>query len=265
MAERGTIPTDQNLVPYKDDKLLVPLGCYNGMTSINKFGASQEVAADTATDVWDGGAVYPYPETAAITKVSQTTDQVALRGALVNVQGLDANWEAVTEIIALDASNTTTPVTLVTPMIRCFRMILMGNISLTSTIRAHNDAEDEDYAIITAALNQTLMAVYTIPAGYTGYMTSYYAATTDTTNKTPTSTEVKLYSCNRAHGDLFTIKHANAIPEAGSGFQHTFNPYYRFPEKTDIRINVVCADQPGHVHAGFDIVLVKNEATPYGY
>jgi len=232
------------------------MGVYEGISSINKFGATAEAALNTATDVWDGGAVYPYPATALITHVSQTTDQTALRGALVNVQGLDADWNLVTQTVTLNATLTTTAVVLATPLLRCFRMILMGDTTLTSPIRAHNSAESVDYAIITTGLNQTLMAIYTVPAGHTAFMTSYYAATTDTTNKTPTSTEVKLYAANRVHGDLFTIKHANAIPEAGNGFLHTFNPYYKFTEKTDIRVNVTSADQPGHVHAGFDIILV---------
>jgi len=253
------IPYGLNGNPVTDDDLLIPMGVYEGVSCINKFGASAEAAADTATVVWDGGATYPFPATALMTSLSQTTDQSALRGALINVQGLDADWNPITQIVPLDATLTTNVVTLPTPLIRCFRMILMGNTAGTSAIRVHNAGETVDYAIITAGLNQTLMAVYTIPDGYTGYMSSYYTSVTSETNKIPTSTEVRLQTANRAHGDIFTIAHAFAIPKLAPGFQYSFSPYDAFTERTDLLIEVTCHDWPAHIHAGFDIILIKND------
>ena len=248
---------DRNGNSLVDPALDIPRGAYQQVSSVNKFGAIVEAPLDTDTIVWDGGPTYSWPATALITSVSQTTDQVALRGALVNVQGLDADWNQITQIITLDAADTTTPIVLPTPLIRCFRMILMGDVTTTSTIRAHNAAETVDYAIITAGINQTLMAIYTVPAGYTAYMTSYYTSVTNAVNKIPDNTEVRLKSANRNHGDLFTVKHAFAIPEGMPGFQHQFNPYYKFTEKTDILVEVNCAVQPAHIHAGFDLILIN--------
>ena len=241
-----------------DIMLEVPGGNIDGASSINKFGANQLVPADTESDVWDGGGTYTYPSTTDITHVSQTTDQAALRGALVNVQGLDANWNEITEIVSLDITDSSTPVALATPLIRCFRSFLMWGAAATSSVRVHNLAETVDYAVISNGNGQTLMAQYTIPAGRTGYMTSYYVSNIDATNKTPTSTEIKLKAQDNTHGGIFLVKHANAIPEGGSGFQHEFSPYYRFTEKTDIKITALCADEAGHVHAGFDLILIDN-------
>jgi len=61
-----------------------------------------------------------------MTSISQTTDQVAMRSAVIEVQGLDASWDAVTQNATLDASDTTTVVTLTTPLIRVFRMKVLS-------------------------------------------------------------------------------------------------------------------------------------------
>jgi len=252
---------DRNGNLLVDPMLDIPRGAYNECSSINKFGAAAEAAADTATVVWDGGATYTFPATALMTHISQTTDQALLRGGLVSVQGLDADWNQVTQVATLDATLTTNIVELATPLIRCFRMIMMGSVVPTSTIRVHNAGESVDYAVITTGINQTLMAVYTVPAGKTAYMTSYYTSVTSETNKVPQSTEVVLKTANRVHGDLFTVKHAFAIPKLQPGFQHWFKPYYKFTEKTDMLVEVTCATNPAHIHAGFDLILVNNNRT----
>ncbi len=248
---------DKSGAQVNDPALALAMGAVLGASTINKFGAS-DVAADTPTDIWDGVATYAFPTTALITHVSQTTDQVALRGGLVNVQGLDANWEAVTQIVTLDAADTTTPVALATPLIRCFRALIMGSVACDSTVRVHNAGETVDYAVITVGHNQTLMAVYTVPAGKTAFMAGYYVSVTNLTNRTPTNTEILLEASNNVHGALFTTKHANSIPKEAPGVDHRFNPYYKFTEKTDILISALCADWPGHVHARFDLILVDN-------
>ena len=248
-------PMSPNLQPLNDPALTIPMGVFGRLSHINKFGALDPVPVDTPTDIWDGGGLYPFPTSAVITNVSQTADQVANRGALVEVQGLDADWNQVIQTVALDAADTTTAVALGTPLLRCFRMILKGDTPCDSTIRAHNAAESVDYAIISVGANQTLMAVYTVPANKTAFMTSYFVSNIDTATRTPKSTEILLQAITNTDSSIRTVKHANAIPEAGPPLQHFFNPYYRFQEKTDIVINVECAFADGHVHAGFDIIL----------
>jgi len=229
-----------------------------GLTHINKFGENEVITADTEEDVWDGGGTYSFPTTAVITKLSQTADQEAMRGATIEVQGLDGNWALTTQTKDLNATLTTTAVTLDTPLIRVFRMKVLANVVGASPIRAHNTAENADYAIISIGNNQTLMAIYTIPAGKTGYMTNYYGDTVDVTNKTPTSSEFHLWAADRANSYEFQLKSMRAIGEGGKGFQHEFNPYYKFTEKTDIKISAGVVDEDGHIHAGFDIILIDN-------
>lgn len=108
----------------------IPLGNVSGSFPVNKFGANVLVTADTIEDIWDGGGTYVYPTTADITHVHQLVDQVNLRGADVEVQGLDINWDLVVQTQQLDAADTSTLVALGTPLLRIFRIKLKTTFTL---------------------------------------------------------------------------------------------------------------------------------------
>ena len=226
--------------------------------TVNKFGQNMAVASDTQEDIWDGGGTYVFPATALITKISQKTNQATLQGEDVEIQGLDENWDLVVQMATLDATDTTTPVTLATPLIRVFRMKVMSLVVGTANISVHNDANDHDYAIVTAGNNQTLMSIYTIPAGVTGYITRGYASTTEATGKEPKSTEIRMWMQNIAAGFTFQLKKALGIPKAGGMINVSFLPYGKVSEKTDIKMSAYCEDEAGNVSSGFDIILISD-------
>jgi len=235
-------------------------GANPAATTINKFGASPEVALNTREDIWDGAGQYTYATTAAITHIRAGVDSATTQGATIEVQGLDTNWAQVTQTKDLDGTTSTVEVELDTPLIRVFRMKVLEDAVMDQQIWAGDDdfVVGAASAIIGIGNNQTLMALYTVPAGKTAYLTSYYANVVDTTNKTPTSTEIGLWVADRDNGYEFQLKHQVGIAEGGGGFQHAFNPYYKFTEKTDIKITALPADEPAHVHGGFDLLLVND-------
>ena len=246
-----------------DPSLDIPTGLYDTTFSVNKFGGGFESAADTTTDVWDSGAtvpVYPYPATALITKLGQTADQVAMRGQNIEIQGLDANWDLVVQIKALDATDTSTLVDLATPLIRVFRKKVLANVVADSDIFTEDTALANLYSIISAGNNQTLMALYTVPNGYTAYMTNYYISVVNEkgANKTPVGTDVRVWASDRDNSYEFQLKHAMSLAQNSDRPRHDFNPYYKFGQKTDIKITTYCISEPGWVYAGFDLIVVEN-------
>jgi len=241
----------------KDLGVEIPAGNISGFSSVNKFGQNTAIASGATEEIWDGSATYVFPATALMTKISQTTDQVALRGDTVEVQGLDANWDLTIQNATLDASDTTTAVTLTTALIRCFRMKVLTDTVCDSTIRVHNDAENQDYAIINIGNNQTLMAIYTVPNGKTAYMTCYYAHHNPATGQDPTSNPIKLWASDRDNSYAKQIKHIVGLPN-GDGFQHFFSPYTKFTQKTDIYMTASPVGKAADVSAGFDLILVDN-------
>jgi len=241
-----------------DFMLRVPEGDIPGHASVNKFGENPEVASGVQEDVWDGAGQYPYPATALITSMSQTADQNLMRGATIEWQGLDANWNPVTQTKTLDAALTTNVVTLDTPMLRVFRGRVLANVVGDSPIRCHNAGETVDYAIISTGNNQTEMALYTIPLGKSAYMTGYYGSVVPVTNKDPEHTEFKIWAADRANSYEFQLKHSLSAPQVWPIANFKWEPYLKFTAQTDIRVTATPSNQPAHVHAGFDLILVDD-------
>ena len=256
--DRKDLVTAANPLPVTDMMLDIPRGNVPGMSSVNKFGRNDAIASGSTEDIWDGGGTYSFPATALMTSISQTADQAALRGEIVEVQGLDANWNLVVQNATLDASNTTTVVTLATALIRVFRMKVLANVVSTSPIRVHNAGETVDYAVIATGNNQTLMAIYTVPADTTAYMTKYYA-TLNPGSGNLTAMTIRLWARDNENGYQRQLKHVIGLDEDGtSGFQHVFVPYYKFEQKTDIYIDGTTAGAAADISAGFDLIVIDN-------
>jgi hypothetical protein len=241
----------------------ISAGNIPGQSNMNKFGGGFEAAAGTTYDVWDNAvanAVYDWPTTATITHVRAATDSAATQGLAVELKGLDANWNITVQNATLDAIDSETEVLLTTPLIRIFRKRVIANVVADQNIwsGATGMAAATATSVIQAGNNQTLMALYTVPNGKTAYMTGFYASVVDATNKTPTSTEVRLWAADRDNGYEFQLKMATAIAEGGSAEHHHFSPYNKFTQKTDIKVTMNCTDEAGHVHAGYDLILVDN-------
>ncbi len=245
-------------LPRLDDDLEIAKGNRTGHTVVNKFGENDDIASDTTEDIWDGGGNYTYPATALMTSMSQTTDQATLRGATIEWQGLDASWDPVTQTKALDASDTTTVITLDTAMIRVFRGKVLADVVGTSPVRCHNAGETTDYAVIDTGNNQTLMALYTVPNGKTAYMTNYYSSLRQASGKEPKGANIKLWVADRDNGYEFQIKHSVGIQKGAGNPAHRFAPYFKINAKNDIKITGHSFDDVGNISAGFDLILVDN-------
>ena len=252
------IPVGPNGSPCTDNNLLVAMGCYDGVTAINKFGRNTAVASGVEEEIWDGSAAYSFPATALITSISQTTDQTALRGESVEIQGLDANYALVTQTAVLDGTLSTTVVTLTTPLIRVFRAKIQSSVVADSTVRIHNAGETQDYAVISVGNQQTEMAIYTVPAGKTAYLTNYWGHHNPATGATFTSNPIRLWKKDNVNGYAKQIEHIVGVPE-DAGFQHMFAPYIRIGAQFDIFITSQPAGAGADISAGFDLIVVDND------
>ena len=250
------IPQGINSQPLTNDALLIAMGCYPSITGVNKFGRNPDIAIGEEEVIWDGSTTgYPFPATALITSMSQTADQATLNGATVEIQGLDANWELVVQT-ALLGTPSTVVVTLTTPLIRVFRAKVLADVVSASPIRIHNAAENVDYAIISIGQNQTLMAVYTVPANTTAYMTCFYAHVNPGVNLDPTAMPIRLWASDRTGPYAAQVK--NVVGQTSGGFQHFFDPHVKFGQKTDIYMTATPVGKAADVSAGFDLILVDN-------
>lgn len=224
-------------------------GAVSQTSHINKFGYNTAVGVtfETITDL--GGDQY-YPTSAGVVSIvsSDANDDDGDTGArTVEIQGLDGNYEEITETITL---NGTSAVTTTASFLRVFRgKVLTAGTSgtnegvITLSIGGNNVAR-----ISSGNGGQTLMAVYTVPAGKKGYIIKFQG------------------SLSKNQEAQFLIRTRYGTTDAAWQVKGMFGTFantvgYEYPvplevtEKTDIEI---CAKSGAVSECGaiFDIILV---------
>jgi hypothetical protein len=150
----------------------VARGAVTGAVAVNVFG-HQDLISITPWAVWDRAADYVFPTTASqLTVVSTSaTDNNTCR---VTIFGLDADWNPLVEQVALTGTNT---VTTAGTFLRINQMLMTapatGQINNVGTITAK--IGDTIYAQINPGIGKTKMAVYSVAAGKSFYLTQITA------------------------------------------------------------------------------------------
>lgn len=168
--------------------------------------------------------------------------------------------KAVTEFIVL---NGTTSVNTTKAFYRLNRMHIHGVGSggkNAGTITATAATDSTISAEIAIGMGQTLMAIYHVPMGFTGYMTKYYAAMYRSSKISDAMAKIRLKS--RLWGstdDGEVVEHSIGISIYGGEVGHEFNPPKRISQGTDIWMSCEeVTDDNTTISAGFDIILVDN-------
>lgn len=237
--------------------IIVPAVAHDWGTvyKVNKFGRNGDVQTGAAEGICDLDA-FVWPATAPATTMVSTsgTDVAAAAGALTaSAEGLDANYNLLSQTITLTG---TTPVAM-TALRRCHRIKVLTAGSGGANVGAINVKHGSTaIASILATNNQTLMAGYTVPTGYTAYMLNYYCSLNR--NVATAQADVRLWA--RPFGEVFQLKHHIGISSTGSSKDlHTFSVAPVFTEKTDIYLDVDVQTNDVDVSGGFDLVVVAND------
>lgn len=250
-------------IPTDDFLLKVARGKVEGMTLVNKFGRG--VVGTTETDVWDGDTNYVY-STAAVTLYLSSSNAGDTSAPIV-LEGVDTNGDYQTETRTLDGTNSQTQVASSNSYARLFRAYyaptggswagtadLAGDIYVSSTngdttAGVPNTAADIKAKII-AGENQTLMSLYTIPNGFTGFLLDFHFITEST--KVLTS-RIRM----REFGSSFNTKELFIGTEPN--IQNDIQLPTQIPGKSDIKVTASVAAATGEVAATFDILMVDDD------
>lgn len=237
----------------------VALGNVVGSSSVNKFGENPDIDTGTVPeDIWDFGGTYTFSTTTDIDSISssETGDTIE-----IIIQGLDVNWELVTQAVTLDGQ---TRVALTTPLIRCFRAynpngtLLVGTVYIyvNGTLAGGVPTDSTTVrAIITPEHQQTMMCIYTIPSGKSGLLLGSYVSLSNTR-----ATAAKLVMRGRTFNGVFRTMASVALATVGNSsfIRKPAVPSF-IPEKTDIvmRCTEVTANGTS-IAGGFDLILKDN-------
>lgn len=235
---------------YEHDPLAIAKGESNGYSFVHKFGANFDVDNNSEPEtVWTGGGLYPWSALATAQTLYILSEDDGDTGT-VEVQGLDADYNLQTEAVTLTG---TTAVTTSNTFLRVYRMTYtdsgVGNLGdITARVTS---ASGTVVAQIDVGLSQTLMCVYTVPAGYTAYM-----MTGDFSVQKNKDAQVLMmqrpFSTNN-----FRIAHMAEVYE--STYRYDFPIPLPLPEKTDLEVRVDNVETNNtRVTSNFTMVLVKN-------
>ena len=213
---------------------------------VHKFGANFDI--DQATDpesVWSGGGLYPWAALATAQTIYCLSTS-ASDTAVLTLEGLDSSYHEISETVTLTG---TSAVTTTNQFIRVFRMTYEDGANVGDITARTVSASGTVIAQINAGYAQTLMAVYTIPAGHTGYLVAL-----DSTIDSNKNAQIMMY--HRLFGKPFRIAH---IAETAGHYRYDFHAPLRIPEKTDIDIRIDnVSGNDSRVTANFDIVLIRD-------
>jgi len=238
--------------------IVISAGDLAGYSAINKFGRNPNIGGAPET-IWMYGGRYVYltsPST-VYAHSTDTDDSVSGTGArTVTIQGLDGNYESIEETVTVRSGVASTA-----QFLRVFRAFVVtsgstgtneGNI-IISTGAAGTGTVLADIGTIgtgtTYGLGQTQLALYTIPAHCTGYLTSWYVGVGSYND----AVTVSLLS--REFNSAFRTRDIMDVP--GGSHVRNYSVSIRLPAKTDVEI-IGIASTGTNISSSFDIILVDN-------
>lgn len=229
--------------------LQVARGQIENHKHIFKFGFNGDINGTEET-IQDAGGTYTYPSSAlAMTVTTDAGTPANDNGVKVTVSGLDENYNEVSEEVTLAGSGTATTTQ---TFLRVFRAFVSGSQAPTGNLNITNGGTT--YARITLGQNQTLMSVWTVPAGYTAYfLAGSISLGTANINQYLTARLIA-----RLSGGVFRTQQKVTL-DSGS-FQQEYVIPLEFPEKTDIEARAVSSGSNNAVAATFDIIYIKNSS-----
>lgn len=228
-------------------ELQLARGQIPGHSFIHKFGAVPQMSINTTGTVWDvNDTLYPWSafNTAGTLSVARASASDADK--IITIIGLDADYNQITENVTLTSAtgNATTQ-----SFLRVYRAY-MYNGSATNVGNIDIKISSTTIARITAGKSQTLMAVYTVPAGYTAYLTQGV---------------MSVKSGADATGDFFVryggetaFRIAHTFEVASAEYFYAFHVPFKIPEKSDIDVRASVRSNNARVTAAFDFHLIRN-------
>jgi len=223
-----------------NENLQIARGFIRGAYSVNKFGYNSAVPTNAFETIWDGSNLYTYISTAGTATVtSSSTDD---NGGTVKVQGLDANYNLVEETLTVGGGAGTVE------FYRVFRASLETATTGNSNVGTVTVTVDSvSAAIISVGKGQTLMALYTVPAGKKGYIIQL-----DCGSQKDAEHEVELVVKNGT-GNVWQTKEFISI--RGGFNEKSFQLPLEVNEKFDIEIRAKSSSLSA-VSAGFEMIVL---------
>ena len=244
----------------QDFLLQVRMGMIPGFSIINKFGENEQITtASDPEDIWETGGIYNYDEPGTAPIVSLVSDSISDTED-IRIEGLDINGNEVVQVVKLSG---TTRVALTTPLYRVYRMRNLGGVSLVGTVYCYVGvggvpSAANTRATITPGKNQTLMALYTIPAGKVGFQFHFDVGINYEGSLFAGTESVRLYLSTQELNQVFRVRKSISLISSGNT-TYEDDAIRILPPLTDIKLTGVQVSAEMGLWGAFKILLVDEE------
>lgn len=236
-----------NLSPTGHTLFDIARGMMAEATPVNIFGTNPAVGDGAYETIWEYGGKYVYPtQPLVMTAVSSNAGDTSMP---VLINGLDADYNEISETIILNAVDATTPVTGTKEFFRINSTVILsgsnlGNISIT------NSAVVYSYITIGSGLSQA--CIYTVPAKSSLYLFRIDA------NSATTNGQKYLTLRNETVTSAGRALHVAKVTFAESSVSYDRQVPFRITEKTDFQFECVSSSSTNEVAVLVEGILLKD-------
>lgn len=233
---------------YEPFDLQTARGQVMGHSTQNIYGY-QTAVTTTNIPLWEVAAAYVYPVSATSMNLASSNNADT---ATILISGLNASFAPITESVVLTG---TTPVATVNSFIRINSMqVSVGSTTNPAgTVTLKDPTNTTTYAQINAGIGRTQMAIFTVPAGYTFYLSRVDANSSFNGNNVNYVT-YKNYSVSSA--GVVTVTQQAPF----TAWYHAQRVMPRpFTEKTDLQFQFQTSAGTAAVNCAVEGYLIKND------
>jgi len=242
-------------------ELQVARGQISWHESVTIFGYNADVD-QTVETVWPHGGILPFPSAALQLKVSSNNANDTENGTgarTVYLEGLDANYNVISEVVPLSGQTAVLTVKSYLHINQCYVATAgslnsaAGNIYFgTGVVTAGVPATI--YDIIEYDYNTRITGSYTIPAGYTAYISQGLFSSGQASGSGPVTGRLMTRGTDN-------IRRTAAIVTINNGAaDYAFEYPLVVPEKTTIEAQAIGTGNNNACSSLFILVLIKNDA-----
>jgi len=236
---------DQRFIHKEYFNLNVSRGVERGAQNVHKFGAVPSMSNATTGTIWDiDDTLYPWNAWTTPGPVTILAVDASDNSKVVTLQGLDENYELASDNITVSSSGSSVGTQTFSRLFRGFVSSGSGTNAGDITVQIGGTTVLQ----INADFGQTLMSVYTIPSGYTGYLTQLVCSTQ--TNHDATG---NLFI--RPFNGVFRISHSFEV--SYDTYRYEFHIPLRITEKSDIDFRVNNRTNNARITSAFDLLLIQ--------
>lgn len=242
-------------------ELQVARGQISWHYSVVVFGYNSDVDGAVET-VWPHGGILGFPSTAIQLSVSSSsTDDTALgTGArTVYLEGLDASHNTISEIVTLTGQTAVTTTKSYLHINNCYVLTAGSGDSAAGTIYFGTGVVTAGvpatvYDVIQFDYNSRVTGSYTVPAGYTAYVSQGLFSSGQSSGTGPVTGRLMTRGTNniRLTSAVTTVNNSTA--------DYVFEYPLAVPEKTTIEAQAVGTGNNNACSSMFILLLVKNDA-----